>query len=68
MASITILLYFFFVFLVILNNFFIIPVVQENTILKLALAIPTRTPTALAKEIIDIRPFFAGKTIKALSK
>ena len=51
-----------------LNNFFIIPVVKENTILKLAFAIPTGTPTTLAKEIIDIPPLAAGKTIKALSK
>ena len=67
-VSITILLYFFFLFLVILNIFFIIPVVKENTRLKLALAIPTGAAIILAKEIIDIPPLVADKTIKVLSE
>ena len=50
------------------NNFFIIPVVKENTRLKLALAIHTGTPATLVKQIIDITPLAADKTIKVLSK
>ena len=43
-----------FLLLPIFSNFFIIPVVKENTRLKLALAIPTGAPIMLAKEITDI--------------
>ena len=43
----------FILFLVISYSFFIIPVVKGNRRVKLALAIPTRTPTILAKAIID---------------
>ena len=68
LASTRILLSFFFLFLVILNNFFIIPVVKENTRVKLALAIPTGTPITLAKEIMDTPTLVADKTIKVLSK
>ena len=50
------------------NNFFIIPVVKKNIKLKLALAIPTRTPITLVKEIILIPPLVADNTIKVLSK
>ena len=50
LASITILLCFFFLFLVIFNKFFIIPVLKENTRLKLALAIPTETSITLVKK------------------
>ena len=64
LASITILLCFFSLFLVIPNSFFIIPVVKENTRVKLALAIPTGTPTILVKEIIDTHPLVADKTTK----
>ena len=45
-----------------------IPVVKENTRLKLALDIPTGTPILLVKEIVDIPPLVADKTIKVLSK
>ena len=45
-----------------------IPVVKENARLKLALAIPTRTPIILAKEIIDISPLIADETVQVLSK
>ena len=45
-----------------------IPVVKENIKVKLALAIPTGAPIALAKEIVDIPPPVADKTIKVLSK
>ena len=48
--------------------FFMIPVVKEKAKLKLALAIPAGAPIMLEKEIIDIPPPVADKTIKALSK
>ena len=68
LASIIILLCFFFLFLAISNNFFIIPVVKENTRLKLAIAIPTGAQITFTKEIILIPPLVADKTIKFLSK
>ena len=69
LAKIKILLCFFFLFLVIFNNFFIIPIVKENTRLKLALVTLAGTPIALIiKKIIDIPPLVADKTVKALSK
>ena len=58
---------FFFFFLVTFGNFFIIPVVKENTRVKLALAILAGIPIALVREIIPVPPFVADKTIKALS-
>ena len=61
------LLCFFFFFLVTFNNFFIIPVVEENMKVKLALAIPAGIPVTLVKEIILVPPFVADKTIKVLS-
>ena len=69
LSSITIFFFFsiFFLFLVISNSFFIIPVVKENTRVKLALPIPTGTPITLVKEIIDNPPLVADKTIKVLS-
>ena len=48
--------------------FFTIPVVKENTKLKLVLAIPPGAPVTLAKEAIEVPPFVADKTIKDLSK
>ena len=45
-----------------------IPVVKENIKLKLALAIPTGALITLIKEIRDIPPLYADKTIKVLSK
>ena len=63
LASTRILLCSYFLFLVVLNNFFIIPVVKENKIVKLALAILAGTPITLAKEIIDTLPLAADKTI-----
>ena len=66
LASIAILLFFFF-FLVTFNNFFIIPVVKENTRVKLALANPAGIPITLVKEIILIPPLVADKTMKVLS-
>ena len=68
LASITILLGIFFWFVLIFNNFFIIFVVKENTRLKLILAIPSRTPIILEKEIINIPPLVTDKTIEVLSK
>ena len=63
LASTRILLCSYFLFLVVLNNFFIIPVVKENKIVKLAFAILAGTPITLAKEIIDTLPLAADKTI-----
>ena len=56
---------FFLFFLVISNNFLTIPV--EKIKVKLALTIPTGAPTKPEKEIIDIPPVVALKTIKTLS-
>ena len=67
LARITILLYFSFLFLVIFDIFFIIPTVKENTRLKLAFAIPAGAPIILAKEIIDIPPIVANKTLELKS-
>lgn len=44
-----------------------IPVVKENKRLKLTLAIHTGVPTMLEKEMADIPPLLADKTIKILS-
>ena len=57
----------FFLFLVMLNNFLIIPAVREKTKAKLALAIPTGTPTTLLNKMIDTPPLVALKIIKILS-
>ena len=67
-ASIRILLCFLILFLVICNTFFFIPVVKENTRIKLQVAIPVGTPITLAKEIIVTTPLVADKTIKTLRK
>ena len=48
LANKKILSCFFFQFLVMLSNFMIIPVFKEKIKVKLALAIPTGTPTTLA--------------------
>ena len=48
LANKKILSCFFFWFLVMLSNFMIIPVFKEKIKVKLALAIPTGTPTTLA--------------------
>ena len=58
---------FFFLFLVIFSNFLTISAVREKITVKLALAIPTGTPTILVNEIIDTPPLAALKTIKILS-
>ena len=44
-----------------------IPVDKEKIKVKIALAIPTGAPIAVANEIIDIPPFVAPKIIKILS-
>ena len=67
LANIRILSCFFALFLVVLNNIFDIPVVKEKINVKPALAIPTRVPITLVKEIIDTLPLFALRTIKTLS-
>ena len=59
--------FFFFFFFVLFNNFFIIPAAKENTIVNLALAIPTGAPTTVAWEIIQTPPVVAFKIIKILS-
>ena len=66
LANIRILSCFFFLFFVMLN-FLIIPVVKEKIKVKLALAIRTRAPTTLVKEMIDTLPHVALKIIKILS-
>ena len=45
------------------RTYFIIPVVKENTKVKLALAIPTGAPITLAKEIIKTLPLVAIKQL-----
>ena len=45
-----------------------IPVVQENARLKLALNIPKGAPITLVNEIIGTSPLVADKTIKVLVK
>ena len=57
-----------FLFLVAFNNFFTSPVDNENTRLKLALAIPIGAPIAVAKDAIETPPLVTGQTIKDLSK
>ena len=52
------------VFFILINS---IPVVRERNKVRLALAIPTGTPTILVNEIIDTPPLVALKTIKAWS-
>ena len=66
LANIRILSCFFFLFLVIFSNFLTIPV-REKIKVRLALAIPTGTPTMLVNEIIDTPLLVALKTIKILS-
>ena len=56
-----------FWFLVKFSNFLTIPVVSEKIKVKLALAIPTGTPTILVNKIIDTPLVAALKTIKTLS-
>ena len=68
LANITVLLCFFFSFCVVFNYFFTIPVVIENTKLKLALAIPAGAPITAAKDTVEMLPLAADKTIKNLSK
>ena len=51
-----------------LSNFLIIPVAKEKLKVKLALTIPTGTPTMLVKEMIDTPPVVALKTVQILSK
>ena len=50
-----------------LSNFLTIPVVKENIIVKLVLAIPTGAPATLVNEQIDTPPVVALKTIKIFS-
>ena len=68
LANITILSCFFFLFLVASNDFFTSLVHNENVKLRLALAIHTGVPNAVAKDAIKMLPLVADKTIKNLSK
>ena len=68
LASITILLCFSFLFCVVFNSFFTIPVVKENSKLKIAFAIPTGAPITQENESIETPLLVADKTIKVLSK
>ena len=67
LANIRILPCFFFLFLVMLSNFLVISFVREKIRVKLALAIPTGTPTTLADQMIQTPLLVALKTIKILS-
>ena len=67
LPNIRILSCFLFLFLAVFNNFFIIPVAKKNTIVNLALAIPTGAPTIVAWETIQTPPVATFKTIKILS-
>ena len=67
LANIRILSCVFFLFLVIFNSFSTIPVVRKKIKVRLALAVPTGTPTILVNEIIDTPLLAALKTIKTLS-
>ena len=49
------------------SNFRTISVVRIKIKVKLALAIPTGSPTTLVNEMIDTPPVVALKTIKTLS-
>ena len=44
-----------------------IPVIKENTRLKVVLHIATGAPITLTKEIIDTPPLVVDKTVKVLS-
>ena len=71
LVNIKILLCFFFLFRVVFNNSLTMPVDNENTRPKLALAISTGAPTTVANdaiEIIEMLPLVTDKTIKDLSK
>ena len=67
LANITILLCFFLLFLVAFNNFFTNPVRNENTRLRLALAIPIGIPVTVVSDTIDMPPLVTDKPIKDLS-
>ena len=49
------------------SNFLIIPVVEENIKVKLALAIPAGAPTTLADEMIQTTLLAALKIVKIFS-
>ena len=59
---------FFFLFIVLFKSLFRITVVKERTRVKPSLAIPTKSPITIEKEMIDILPIVADKTIKLFSK
>ena len=50
-----------------LSNFLIIPVAKEKIKVKLARAIPTGAPTAIADEMIQTPLVFALKTVQIFS-
>ena len=58
---------FFLFFLVSFNSFIIIPVVKENTKVRLALITPAGIPITFVKEIILFPPLVGDKTINVLS-
>ena len=55
------------IFMFLLIFFFIIPVVKENTKVRIGLITAAGIPITFVKEIILIPPFVADKTINALS-
>ena len=62
----TFLLCFFLLFLIVFNSFFTIPVEMENARLKLALAILTGAPKAVANDAIEMLPVVTDKAINDL--
>ena len=67
LANIRMLSCFFFLFLVLFNNFLTILIVREKIKVRLALAIPTGTPTIVVNEIIDTPLLVPLKIIKIVS-
>ena len=68
LGSIEILSCFLFLFCVVFGGFSMIPLVNENTKLKLALAIDTGAPITLKNDGIENSPLFTDKAIKDFSK
>ena len=68
LGPIEILLCFFFLFRVVYSGFSMIPLVNENAKLKLALAIPTGAPISLKKDGMEKSTLFSDKAIKEFSK
>ena len=68
LPNITTLLCFLFLFLVAFNIFFTSPADNENSRLRLALAVPAGVPITVANYAIEMLPLVVDKKIKDLSK